>query len=446
MSRRIEQDRAAQFLMGSDPFLGVDEARVRLERAALAISGSSASREAWGQAALLTIAQCAVRMFRGGVYLVDEFNEPVIVGSSIWTQLRRQLIDIGCRTENPPDHATSLHVGAESTAKKVALRCWTDGWFAVVSPGNPDVSPGNGNEISGALTGAMGVSEAFRKAVLDDVRAGKRTQRLSPFAPHDPRPQGIELTLLPTKAWLLGLGNLGQASLWIMGLLPYADPRDVDLLLQDMDISGAENLDTQILTTPNWLGHRKARNAAEWAEARGFQAIVTERAFTDTTHRSPEEPGLAFIGVDNLPTRRAAARPDAGFDLVIDAGLGATSAEAFDIRLHSFPGFRPPGTAWPMSTNKEVQPLSPALSKLVGEGRLDRCGAMMIAGQSVGVPSTAVAAAAIQIAQACRAIATGSYCDLIDANLVDTRRTTSHDTVLMRSGVLPFQRARHARG
>ena len=66
MSRSIEQDRAAQLVMGSDPALSLDRARVRLERAALVISATDAVQVAWGQAALLTIAECAVRMFRGG--------------------------------------------------------------------------------------------------------------------------------------------------------------------------------------------------------------------------------------------------------------------------------------------------------------------------------------------------------------------------------------------
>jgi len=56
--------------------LGLDEARVRLERAVLVISATGAARVGWGQAALLTVAECAVRMFRGGVYLASDFNAP----------------------------------------------------------------------------------------------------------------------------------------------------------------------------------------------------------------------------------------------------------------------------------------------------------------------------------------------------------------------------------
>jgi hypothetical protein len=78
----IEHDRQAQLLLGADPALGYDDARWRLERAALVVSAAGAARTPWGQAALLTIAECATRMFRGGVYLGREFCEPVVVGTA----------------------------------------------------------------------------------------------------------------------------------------------------------------------------------------------------------------------------------------------------------------------------------------------------------------------------------------------------------------------------
>ena len=246
---------------------------------------------------------------------------------------------------------------------------------------------------------------------------------------------------LPSSLWLLGLGNLGQATLWTLSLLPYSDPTGVTLLLQDPDISGPENLDTQILTTHAWVGQKKARASARFAEERGFATAISEQRFSAATHRSEHEPGLLLCGLDNLETRRVAAQTEAGFDLVIDAGLGGSAAEVFDIRIHSFPGARTPEEAWPPQTAMANRPLPASLQSLVDEGRLDRCGALSIAGKSMGVPSTAVVAAAIQVGQACRAIATSEYCDLIDLNLHDSSWATGHDAKLSGSGSIPFQRA-----
>lgn len=442
----IEHDRPAQLLLGADPALGYEEARLRLERAALVLSAGKAAGSPWGQAALLTIAECAVRMFRGGVYLRREFREPVVVGCRAPQPLESLLIAAGCRRQTAPAHAVTVHVGAEATSSENALRCWADGWVARISPRPPAEAPAEGNEISGALAGAMAVGELFRATVLNDAGACKRTQRLSPLNPGDPQQLGIALDRLPSHCWLVGLGNLGQATLWVLGLLPYADPGAVEFFLQDIDTSGPENLDVQLLTRNSWIGHRKARAAADWARERGFRTVITERRFTRHTRRSPDEPGMAFVGVDNLETRRAAAAAEAGFDLVIDAGLGATSSEIFDIRIHGFPGRRDPARAWPEPPQAGDKPLSAALSRLVEEGRLDLCGAMTIAGQSVGIPCTAVAAAAIQVAQACRAISDTTYCDLVDVSLADTKRAAAHVTELARGGILPSAAAKFAAG
>ena len=227
MTLHIQHDRLAQLLMKSDPTLGLDAARIQLERAAITISVGGATQTTWGQAALLTIAECAVRSFRGGVYLQGDFDEPVCIGNLMPMPLRRMLLAAGCRSEEPPAHAISIYVGVDGETKKGRLCCWTDGWVANVGPSVPPHEPRDGNELSGALAGAMIVTEAFRMTALADLVAGKRTQRLSPLTPQNPEPTGINLDLLPSGMWVLGLGNLGQALLWVLGLLPYTDPKAV---------------------------------------------------------------------------------------------------------------------------------------------------------------------------------------------------------------------------
>jgi hypothetical protein len=127
---------------------------------------------------------------------------------------------------------------------------------------------------------------------------------------------------------------------------------------------------------------------------------------------------------------------------VLDAGLGATPSEIFDIRVHGFPGARSPQQAWPEPDVQPEAPLDASLQELVDAGRIDRCGALTIAGRRLGVPSTAVVAAAIQVAQACRAVRDGDFCDLADVTLVNYRRATGRRHALARPGLLPFVQAR----
>jgi hypothetical protein len=113
----------------------------------------------------------------------------------------------------------------------------------------------------------------------------------------------------------------------------------VSLFLQDADAAEAGNLPIQILTKPDRIGRKKAQNAAHWSDDRGFRTTIIEIRFAEGGFRSAGEPGLALVGMDNLATRRAAA--GSNFDLVLDAGLGATAPEIFDIRVHGFPGAHP---------------------------------------------------------------------------------------------------------
>lgn len=440
MNLSIADDRLAHLLMRSDGHPNYDEARRKLDRATLVLTADAAAGLPWGQAALLTAAECGVRMFPGGVYLGSDFGEKTVVGQFGRWPIRRHLELAGCRTTTAPEHAIALHVGAGSRGMQHGALCWADGWAGLVGIEAPIDPPRGGNEIGGVLAGAMGIGEVFRSAVLGDKLACRGTSRLSALSPGHEDEDGIDLTYLPAAFWLLGLGNLGQAALWTIGLLPYSDPGLISLFLQDADKSELGNLAIHLLTKPGWIGRKKARSAALWAEERGFDTTIVENRFVEGTKRSADEPGLMLVGVDNLVARRAAA--GSNFDLVLDAGLGATPSEVFDIRIHGFPGARSPAQAWPDTDVSVEATLDASLSELVSAGRIDRCGALSIAGRSLGVPSTAVAAAAIQIGIACRTVHAGCFWDLVDVTLVNCRRAMGHRHALAMPGVLPFVQAK----
>lgn len=440
MNPSIEDDRLVQLLMRGDGHIAYDAARRKLDHAALVLTADAATGVPWMQAALLTAAECGVRMFPGGVYLGSDFGDTTVVGQFGRWPIRRHLELAGCRYTGAPAHAIALHIGTERPRMRGGALCWADGWAGLVGIEAPADPPRGGNEIGGVMAAAMGIGEVFRSVVLGDKLACRRTSRLSALSPGCEAAAGIDLRYLPAAYWMLGLGNLGQAALWTIGLLPYADPGMVSLFLQDADKSEVGNLAIQLLTKPDWIGRKKARSAASWAEARGFGTTVIESRFVDGTKRSADEPGLVLVGVDNLAARRAAA--GSNFDLVVDAGLGATPSEIFDIRLHGFPGKRSPEQAWPAQDGPLEAPLVPALQELVDAGRIDRCGALMIAGRSLGVPSTAVAAAAIQVAQACQAVSDGTFVDFADLALTNCRHAVGRRHMLARPGILPFVRAR----
>ena len=79
---------------------------------------------------------------------------------------------------------------------------------------------------------SRGMPAAGRRALgLSLWRPGPEADWLQPDESEPP------LTYLPSRLWLIGLGHLGQAYLWGLGLLPYKDPADVALVLQDIDVT-----------------------------------------------------------------------------------------------------------------------------------------------------------------------------------------------------------------
>lgn len=118
--------------------------------------------------------------------------------------------------------------------------------------------------------------------VNDELIAGHRAIGLSLWdqaasadwrsaASDGPRPEA-----LPADFWLIGLGHLGQAVLWTIGLLNFADPSSVRMFLQDDDVVGRSTESTSMLTRSIDAKRSKARVCSEWAErgGDGFSAGV----------------------------------------------------------------------------------------------------------------------------------------------------------------------------
>ncbi len=414
MGTEFRDDRLAQLLFARDERAEVADVRLRLDGMAIVLTiDPDAAASDWGQAAAGAIALCGSRMFRAGVFLRAIPDVPARYGKRVGQPLRRTLEDLGCRTAGEaPKAAMRLHIGRDG--RDAQLYIVARGWAATVSPSPITDSGRPSNPVAGVLAAAMALSEAFRRLALGALDAARVRQDINAWAPGMIDLSDGFITRVPSALWILGAGNLGQATSFILSMLPFADRRDVRLFIQDFDRSGPENLSTQILTGHDWLGRRKAAAVSDHMDLLGFETFAIERRFAEGQGPGPDEPRIALVGVDNAKARRAAAA--AGFDLVIDAGLGGTPAEILDLAIRMFPGGADPAEVWP-DTPPEARPLPERYRKLVAAGVLDMCGATTIAGQPVGVPSTALAAAAIQIAQLCRALATGTCCDAVDLRL-----------------------------
>jgi len=321
---------------------------------------------------------------------------------------------LGARPATEQERGRSVYVGPCADAASESIQAYWNGWTAGVGPARTPISIGRSDcVLAGVAAGALAVGQAFL-AQQGDPRAGKAHREVSLWFPHlsqnsaaDPGP-AQEHCSLPLAFWLIGLGNLGQAYVWSLSMLPYPNADDVLLFLQDDDLVRKENWGTSVLVRRSRYGALKTRIAEEWATARRFRARRIDRRLDEHLRRTPLEPAIALAGLDRMPPRRLLGLP--GFEYIIDAGLGATAADYQKVRVNVFDVNGDPAKHFEGVEDREPQSVEQLmqleayqeLTRITG----DRCGAATLAGHSVAVPFVSAFVGAVAVAQAVR-IATG---------------------------------------
>ena len=335
----------------------------------------------------------------------------------------------------------------------LAIRVTFDGWCSGVTPVVDSFRLGEQQEftLAGVLAGALAVSECFQHLRKTNVQAMRRTVGMSLWRPDlgadggnawvsETGPKTSRLPL-PSALWLLGLGHLGQAYLWALMLLPYADPSSVHLVLQDYDEITESGLSTGLLSEFAMLGQKKTRALTQVVERRGFQTSLVERRFDERLRVGPDDPQILLCGVDNLNARRFLESP--GFAEVIEAGLGHTAQEYLEAHLHMFPSTRTASEVWSVGQEDGSETDSllelPAYAALRSDSQ-DTCGVVQVAGAAVGVPFMGAVAGALAVAEAIRAtMMDGPRFEVVDMSLRDPMRRTAVKRRICAAGkTLPY--------
>jgi hypothetical protein len=405
--------RAAIVNSGHYSFSEADE-KLAASKLSLFLSSEAACTPA-GQAAFLTATVTAARCF-GAVSVHGDLDQPLLLPLPLQAgSLADAALELGARGGEPFPNRAVLIGPALNHASNWSVQAYWDGWVAGVAPGPTRTTLGRGDcVLAGVAAGALAVGQAFM-AEQGNPRAGRTTQYLSLWSPemgenslHTPGPAQAECHL-PLHLWLVGLGNLGQAFLWSLSMLPYPDPDQVLLFLQDDDFVRKENWGTSILVHRGRYGILKTRMAEEWAETRKFHVRRIDRRLDQHLRRTDQEPLLALAGLDRMPPRRLLGLP--GFDYVIDAGLGATATDYQKVRLNVFDSTIDPARHFEGvedETEHRVAQLMqlPAYQKIAHEigrnGGDAQCGAAMLAEYNVAVPFVSAFAGALAVTQAIR--------------------------------------------
>lgn len=411
-------DRTAKILVDTKA-LSPDEADAVLRSLVLQIDvGPELADDAAAQAALLTVVNTGTRAFLGGVHVRLAADPTLRTGWCNGLTASEAVRHYGARLRYElHDDLPTLVIGdtADRVGKPVLHLAWR-GWAGGVAECRDHLTGGPaGTELAGVAAAALGVSEIFQH-MTGNALAGRRDLGLSLWRPDldwtDPDASGPTISYLPAGLWLLGLGHLGQAYAWTLGLLPYANPSDVHVGLVDFDIIVRGNTATQLLVSSADIGRRKTRTVANALERRGFETRIVERAFDEhfhpVTNGDPlrDEPRIALAGFDSVEPRRKLGLDR--FDRVVDAGLG-NGAEYLDMVIQTFPAAGDPATAFAAQRPMRDRPLGPAyeaeINRQVAAGlgaTAARCGMADVAGVTVGAAFVGALASTIVISDLLR--------------------------------------------
>jgi len=417
-------DSANRMLLGIIEMTGLsyDESERYLSKHTVFIKGGDELRNSAAlQAALLTAINCAKRCFLGGIAVeipprIDlRLPWPAKTLNEAVAELLKDVIQPEAITER-------IVVGCHSDD---AWNVLATGWKAVVGFGQqaaliPSLA-GNDFALGGVFAGALGVHHAFTRTTAIASTIDWEIDGLSlwtPTVPWQAAGDGPSLNCLPDKIWLLGLGHLGQAFAWTMGLLPYASPQNCLAMLQDIDVVTRANYGTGLLTTLKDVNSTKTRMVEQWLRRRSFATRICDRRFDTRTFCSLGEPTVAFCGFHDAASRRLIG--DAGFDLVVEAGLGAQISDFDHALVHMFPNSHfDPKEFWDDDTTVSIR--DGLFTKLGGN---EICGALELAGKAVSTSFVGAMAASLAWSEILRQYQKGEsfYCQSMSMrNLGDAK-------------------------
>jgi hypothetical protein len=406
------------------------------------IVGPELGEDTMLQAAPLTIANAGPRACLGGVTVAGAIEVVLDVAWARGRTVADAVTALGCTVADELERQPIVVLGGGDADSEPVIHLRASGWVGGVTPDSTLALPKATPFLpTGSLAGALAVSELFQH-LRGNQLAARRSVALSLWRPEldwrEAEAQGPALAYLPAEFWLLGLGHLGQANAWTIGLLPYPDPGATTLMLQDRDAIVQANEATSMLLDAEGLGQLKTRLVARRLQALGFKPRLSERLFDTRQRLQAGERTVALAGFDNAPARRPLS--DAGFDRVVDAGLGGDPESYLEIMLHSFPASRRSSEVefWktrPKSAESLVE-RSAGYQRLVDESG-DRCGVLEIAGVSVATAFVGCAAAALSVAEVCRALAGGPRYEIVDLSL----RNAARVRVVEMADATPFRRS-----
>ena len=370
------------------------------------------------QATLITAINCGQRAFLGGVLVELPHQVPLLLPWPSGTTLNEVVAEFKpWASAELGEFSHTIYFGFQPEDPfPNSLTVRASGWRGGVEPSSKESNFQNdGGEdfaLGGIFAAGLAVHRGFLRVTGISIFACDESVGISLWNPESEwlhnESDGPPLRALPAGLWFLGLGHLGQAFLWTLGLLPFANPSECELMLQDFDSIEEANVGSGLLCGESDIGTPKARVCSKWIEMRGFKTKLCERPFDETIRRLSNEPAIALCGFDKAEPRRVLE--NAGFLRILECGLGGSINDFDLIHIHNFPGSRAARDIW-----KSVGKLTVSNPKVAAalSSSAEVCGSLAIetAGKSVSTSFIGAMAAALVFGELLRAFHRGTRFD-----------------------------------
>lgn len=238
---------------------------------------------------------------------------------------------------------------------------------------------------------------------------------------------------VPRNVWALGLGHLGQAYLWTLGLMPIDEPSKVVFLLQDDDIVGNENIGSQVLCSNNDIGFPKTRSCLHFLENLNFKTRIIEKKFLPGNSEEEWIKSFTFLlnGVDNIETRKSINKNN--LKLFLDGATNGSSALFDSFTMKNVTRIKKDQSAiWPVEMSDR-----PLHKNLYGRyEKENKCG--IITNIGVSVPFVGLFGSVFIISELLRALNQGNVYSIVSFLMRDLHSITAIESGVYDKELLRF--------
>lgn len=354
------------------------------------------------QSAFLTALNTGLRSFVGGLNYELPQDVPNLLpnrGFDTFNQLvRNDFVDLIGFTEVA---SFTLLFGIKAKNEN-ELEIVCNGWQAgvlVCNDNSIELDQETDFALGGVAAGSLGVALAFMKVTQIAPYCTDFSSGISLWNTNcnwlSNEAKGPKSVSLPKDFWLMGLGHLGQAYLWVLSLMPFEITKEVNFKLQDFDLLEQSNIGTGLLSSRNDIGKLKIEVCKDWLMERGFSVFIIEEKLSDDL-KFIDPKSIALCGFDNAFSRSLIEKFHSPF--IVESALGSSKLDFDKIVLHTFPNEQFQAlNLWLPHVNDQEELDDFILDRL--KDHQDKCGVQTLAGKAISTSFVGAFAGSLAISE-----------------------------------------------